>query len=431
MNYKEIIRTAELEVMAPDNVAAYLHMRAQQNREEWQKDEVSAEVEAALLARNEPAINLALARNGRFFTTLKPLFFSASPGSATRLSVLSNRVVEPDLWLGMPEALLGDENESASWLASASVDELVSLFENPTVKADFLRHFLEGGATWEALTNDGRLTAVYTLSKNHKLRTPQDLFSRDGYAVYEHGKVRDSAWSLASSVPNDEGWAYVLASLFAAILPGHSFKKPLEVVARWMPDSNDDTAIAKEAQGAKEGYLTNHQQVRKSLARLALNDKPNLLDTLLASEDPALRAAAYAFGNMTPSLLSAAYTKDGKLLFTEALENLTLWRTSEGRDALWEIARDPLLTEGSTDLFGYQRRAVFLKHPDWFGADPSQDAPVTKADIKAVSERVDGTATQSQIEQLKQSLHGVGSRVDWIWWVVIFVAAAVIARLFK
>ena len=108
--------------------------------------------------------------------------------------------------------------------------------------------------------------------------------------------------------------------------------------------------------------------MRRGLAKLALRGNPNLLPVLLASDDPGLRAAAYADGRLTPEQLLAANEREGRLVFDQAVRNrnLWLWRTAAGREALGKVAQGADSEDWYWPLYKNIWAITAKEHPDWF-----------------------------------------------------------------
>jgi hypothetical protein len=80
-SYKTVILEAELLASPPAVVAEFLKKRAAQSKDERRDDDVDEELETALNGRNDPLINLALARYGQFNAAVLPLFKGCKPSS--------------------------------------------------------------------------------------------------------------------------------------------------------------------------------------------------------------------------------------------------------------------------------------------------------------------------------------------------------------
>jgi hypothetical protein len=440
-SYKTVIQGAELLALPPQEVAVFLKKRAEQFKAGFFWDDpIDGEAEVALRSRSNPLIDLALARYACDSGTVIPMFEVAPPCSAIRLAILSNRNLGGILdKLRFPDVIFGGSEKLAAWLAEAPVPELQALFENPKIDDRFLRDLLERSKPWDEVHHERLAIIVAILSNNERLQTPYGGGYMDPSRELDYAKVFDAAWKLSQTVEPSQQWAAILSRLYDRLETGTVFiEETLAVAARWRPDPSNAELANKEAQGNDRGWLSDHQDVRKGLARLALDKNSKLLTELLASDDPALRCAAYASGELTPEQLSAAYERDGELAYNYAVRNLWLWRTSKGRAELREVAWAVTRKESdliAANVYNGMRKDMATKHPDWFndekkcqsefdaskevatkadivalaarlgqqgaqgdkGIDPSE-APATKADIAALTERLDWLGARTDIE---------------------------------
>lgn len=429
--YKTLIQEAELMAMTPETVAEFMKRRAGQSKDEARDDPVDEESEKALLGRKDPLIDLALARYGRHMEVVSWLFHAAEPGSSVRLACLSNTALGHEIFSSSTVGLLGREpGPMAEWLVSASDNELVALFENPTLSDSFLRDLLERGESLESIDDDRLCRIVSILHRNPRMRTLRDDDYMDGWAEYSYQSVFGAAWKLAETVSTNERWAFSLGWLYEQLeTDAFSIKEPLTLAARWHAAPDDTEANERQTKDHAIGSLGNMERVRKGLARLALSKDSELLVELLASDDVAFRAAAYSAGRLNANQLRAGYEKDGELVFTEAIHNMLLWRAQATRQALHDFAWDMVRNDKLSDLMGanqfnWMEKYVRKKHPAWFadeeqGDGPSYDdvddqSPATKADIATISGHMD---RQSQgMDAIGQALRGLMSRTGWIWW---------------
>ena len=426
-SYKTVIQEAELLVSPPEVAAAFLSRRAVQSKTERRNDGVDKEFEAALRNRDEPLINLALAKHGQFTETLLPLFEGGEPSGAIRLAVLANTTVGGEIFSQFPTTLFGGPEQMATWLVTAPDAEITALFQNPNLDDSFLRDLLEGSKHWQTIPDERLATFVAILASNERMRTPYDDSYMDGHTEYNHGAVFNAAWKLAERVPANESWSKALCWLYDRMqTDAFSIEKPLDLAARWHLDPGNAELIEKEAERVGRGWLSNYQGVRKGLARLALCKDSKLLASLLTSNDPAFRSAVYANGRITPDQLTAAYDKDGELVFNEAMHNQEIWRTAQGREALKSIAWSVVHNDKYSDLMAANiyngiRDDFAKKHPEWFkneedfAPEPS-DEPATKSDMQALAEQLSQSGPGQAMEQLKQTLQSLNSRVGWVWW---------------
>jgi len=212
-----------------------------------------------------------------------------------------------------------------------------------------------------------------------RLRTPRDDNSADGWAEHEYNSIFDAAWKLAELVEPTQDWAIVLGHLYEQMVPvAFSLTEPLSLVTRWQSGPSD----AEE--GKEQVEFSWKQRVRKGLARLALSKNSDLFPALLNSGDLALRCAAYAYGELTPDQLVAAYGKDGGIVLADAKNNLWFWSSAPRRAALKSLAwsddeKHNWWLEGH--IYNRMHEDMHRKHPDWFKDeeydenDPDDDDP--------------------------------------------------------
>lgn len=439
--YKTLIQEAELMAMPSEAVANFMKLRADQSRDEARNDLVDEEVERALIGRHDPLIDLALARYGRHLEVASEIFQAAPPNSPIRLACLSNKALGHEFFSSFPQGLLGsDPGSMATWLASASHDEIVALFENPTLGDSFLRGLLERDKVWASIDDDMLCNFVRILQRNPRMRTPRKDDFMDGYADYSYGSVFNAAWTLAGTVPANDAWAFSLGWLYEQLHPeAFSIKDPLALAARWHASPDDVKQIEEQAKNHSLGHLGNMERVRKGLARLALSKDSTLLEYLLFSDDIAFRAAAYSAGKLTADQLRAGYEKDGNLVLIEALHNMNLWRTQGARQALrdvaWEVVDDdPHSDLMGANLFNSMETDIRKQHPRWFddeaeGFEPSHDdidsqEPNAKVGLVTLAAHMERQSRD--LNALGKSLGGLMNRAGWIWW---FSLGALLASL--
>lgn len=425
-NHKVVIREAQLLASSPQTVVAFLEQRADLPRGKRRDENFDEEFEAALLGRNDPLINLALAQYAQYSATLRPLFEASPPGSAVRLAILSNVILPDGFFSQLPLSLMQGPENVITWLRTAPDIETRALFENPYIYDGFIQSLLEGKAPWNTIPEDKLCFFVRVLAENPRMCMPYDKSFLDGYAEYSHSAVFNAAWHLAEKVPTTQGWAIALSSLYQRLKP-EAFKldNPLEIAGRWIADPNDAELMGQQESFKNTGYLHLYQEVRQGLAHLALTYKGDLLQTLLSHDDVAFRCAAYAHGQVTADMLPGIYERDGELAFNQACRNPWLWRRQQEREALramaWQVSHD----DKNSDLiavnsFNAVSEDFAKKHPDWFKNDEeyvseSTDETAIKADTAALSETLDDQRS-TQTEQILRNLKKLESRIGWIFW---------------
>jgi hypothetical protein len=466
--YEEIIQQAELTIMPPELVAEFLKLRAGQSWEAKCNDQnlydpVDEQAEQALRGRNDPLIDLALARYGRNINIVSELFHAANPGSAIRMACLSNQAID-DTWnplfLQFPLGLMnGEPDQMAVWLQSASNNELHALFQNTSLSDTFLCDLLNRSGSWNLIDDDKLCGFVSMLRRNSRLRTPRQSSFIDGWTEHKYNSVFDAAWKLAETAPTTEEWANALGPLYEVILPVTStISDPLALADRW----REAPSTVTSEQGHQADYLGQKERVRKGLARLALSKNRDLLPELLSSADIAFRASAYAFGDLNAAEIRAAYERDGPLACYEAIENTDLWRRRPTRWALHEISwgvtrNDKHSNFAAVNRFNWIMEDTRKRNPDWFADEEESEiaqhddvetqALATKEQLDLISnkinqkleklsELVDIMKQNSQIiEQYSQIIKTIDqatqSLMSYARWVFILSLGALLASLWR
>ena len=447
-----LITEAELIASTPERVHSILEARAA--KRDMNDSGFDREIEKTLLGRNDPLIDLGLARFGRYDATAATLFKKSSgPESgqpherAMRLAILANEYLDGMLsFAGIPAALFDSKSDDLStWLANAEDDELLAMFGNPAINESFLRDFLEGKAGWQAMDEPRRQMALRALSNNKRMG---ERYSggMDGYAEFSHGQVFTAGWKLAETLPATREWANVLGNLLDKMrCEAFGIDEPLLIAERWRPAVDDADGLAGDAKLATSGHAWGYPLVRKSLAHLAAKNKPDLRKELLKHVDPAIRDAVYTFYDMTPDEVLAAYDLDKNLAVNSCQRNDYVWRRPESRKALHDISWKACgeLNNNymdSANVYNYWAAEKKKSHPDWFkdeelDSESAGSAPATKADIETLTEAVGGNEylireSMLMSGQIGQAAATILARLGWVWWFSLGALAASLWRHF-
>lgn len=405
-DYKTIIQEAELLAMSPDSVAEFLKKRAKQkffilNNPYFDDDAdlVDEETEMSLHRRSDQLIDLSLTKYARFIGTLRYIFQNSQQDSALRLAVLSNstKLFFESEFNGhggsrFPKKLFSDNEQFVHFITEeASPEEVLALFMNPMIDELFLRDLLERKNPWDTLSDQRLMRVVLGLGNNERMWTPYDGGSMpDGYAHAQHNDVFNAAWKLAEIVEPSKTWAVLLSQLYARLSTDtYSIKEPLQLINRWRLDLSKPELAKEETKNNDFGCMSDYQGVRKGLAKLALRQNNVLLPQLLSSPDIALRAAAYAYGYLTPEQLSSAYQQDGgHFIFKETINNASIWHNPKCRD---------VLENANLRLFNEVQEKIA-------GDDNSIEARVKRIESNIVSSAQDIQNLKTTLDDLKSGM---------------------------
>jgi hypothetical protein len=438
-SYTLLINEAELMARSPEGV--YDWFKDYGTRIGFFTEEIDDDTEKALRSRNEPLIDLAIARftksgNGAeiLFTRARHAEPTDAHARAVRLAALSNQVIGGS-FDRIPGALFSEGEEGVvAWLSGAELPELSALFQNPRIDKCFLREFLEQSAPWQALDEDRLVHAMYSLVRNPRMRAEYDG-DMDGLSEYNHNSVFHVAWKLAETVPVTPRWASILGHILNGMPEGSAVKDPLTIAERWRAPADDKDAAEEETKYEKGGYLSNYQLVRSALAKADIDGRRGRAERFLSSEDPAFRAAAYSTMELSVEQIKAGFERDKNLAVNLCQRNDWLWRDAEKRRALhdvsWAILDFNDSHMDSANTFNYLEEQQKLKNPSWFSeAELVEQAelPPTKADISAVIEAGERTR-EAWLEPIATALVAMNKRVSVIWWFSLGALVASVWRL--
>lgn len=433
-SYTLLINEAELMARSPEGV--YEWFKDYAGRVGFFSEEIDDETEKALRSRNDPLIDLAMAKFTNSGSCAEILFTKArhaeptnAQAMAVRLSALSNQTIGSS-FARVPNALFADDaDEVVAWLSRAALPELSALFQNPSIDKYFLREFLEQAAPWQALDEQRLAHAMYSLIRNPRMHAEYEG-DMDGLAEYNHNSIFHAAWKLAETLPVTRRWASILGHLLDGMPEGSSVNAPLLIAERWHPNSDDVDAVNEESGYAKSGYLSNYQLVRSALAKADYDGRRGRAERFLLSEDPALRAAAYATMELTVEQIQSGFEQDKNLAVNLCQRNELLWRDSETRrklhDVSWAILDYNDSHMDSANTFNYHEAQQKLKNPSWFSEGElveQNELPTTKADLTAVISAAERTR-EAWLEPIAKAIVAMEKRVSVIWW---FSLGAVVA----
>lgn len=329
-------------------------------------EEGDYELEEALLFRNDPLIELGLARfcisdnvGRRLFT--KSIDYdragvSKSHARAIRMGLLYNQ------WIMFDGVLEDDEIDDL--LERAAKEELAAICENPNPSGkSLLLPLIEKIANKSSnLSDEKKLTAISALAKNNNFSDSKSFDNHVDLIIYD---VRKSLWGLVKTLPVEKAWASALTELLYNLKPIYrvfSFEEIIELSERWRPDSERKNKIK---------HLSSFGVVRQNIGAIAFHSNYDEAETLINNDDIALRCAAYAHAELTPALIRSAYELDGRVVLEYLLENNRAWSSIEKR----EVIKSIMSTEDYTYSFAELENKWAKSHPLYFASNDYPRSP--------------------------------------------------------
>lgn len=368
--YKVLVKEAELLNASNDFVYKFY------KDSEKYSTEIDDILEANLLSRNDPFLDIVLAQYCQHGTTIFNLFSKAAQSDdlPLKLACLSNDSFSSSIG-SIPSALFGENHWDdcpllLEWLKSISNVEIEALFSNKTIDRHWLACFLEcENKFWSILTKDQQRHILRSLSKNSLIQHRDNEFFIDGQSEYDHNKLFHSIWSLAEKIPTSRPYAAALANLLGKTAFVRSHFDVVETVKRW------DIVDRTEVKTKTELHLNNYELIRYYLYR-------NIVKDLYGSDcsntehfdnsDIAYRCCSYSqLQNITIDDMNLIVEKDGALAVNYLLMNDNLWIFEETREALQSLCykadrKEPNGISFCTNYFLIRKEKMEELNPKWF-----------------------------------------------------------------
>ena len=406
-----------LQHASPERVYDWLETHALEGRDALNADIDTSRgaLELGLLGRNEPLIDLAVARFGVSTEAAAALF--AKTGSAA---------VRKALFAG---SAFGHEYvRQADWLPGAiqhslKIDgaDLVSvLIANPLVPPSLLEALLYRQAPFDDINDDDWHSLVSTLRFNPLIQSPafvEDPDFRCAYGDEISGAIL-AIWGLFEQLEPNRRNAILLGALGAVTnLAWHPDKSFENLLARWSRPGEGDSAVLFHARSAIARLMV----YRDGAA--AYVDHP----------DPAVRASAYlALAEIDEQQLERFLSRDGVECVEALIRNPHQYETALRRERLRSLCwRMDKQNQGNTDLmrsFRRQHSAMAMREPTWF---LDEEGVPAFADVRDPAERqrrqLDFIVRQLSVP-VPEGLHDVASgsiRVTPAGFITEYVSGAV------
>lgn len=372
---KVLIREAELLSASNDFVYKYYHEKVHQSKNKFHSD-MDEQVEANLLLKNDPFIDILLAQRCIFEDTIFKLFTKAvlSNNCSLKLACLSNEFVGEEGFAPsqFPGVLFGENNQQGAcpnllnWLKSTSEIEVELLFKNKAIDRRWLTSLLEcENEFWAALGEPKQILAVRSLSQNPIIIEHEGEFEGD---LSQYEKLFYTIWNLATKVPTTRSWAHALGWLLENVADSMVNYDCIEVAKRWM--------IVEASNNETEGlYLNVYETVRFHLYKNPIKytyGKKLSNEEHFENLDRAYRACSYSKLNLTIDDLFSAYHKDGDFAVKYMLRNENIWMFDKTREALRDLCYKSDVKSLNPEFRGVDNfrschRLYQELHPTWFG----------------------------------------------------------------
>lgn len=400
------------------------------------------ELEKALIARNEPLINLGLALFGFEANTGIALF--QKEDTTIKKAVLAGTTVGS----GLGNTWVESSGELNKLLDRFDKELLVSFIANENIKDSLLTDLYERKAPFDRLDDEKWYTLLWASIGNRRISTPYDDSWMDGFGEYLYGRVFSTAWKLFEVLPVDKESAALLAHLGEKLVPDKPHDMDvLAVIKRWHIEEKDE-------------HVDYFELCRLAIANL-IKEFEEQFKSFKDSDDIALRLSYYRrYRAHKPENVRELFEKDNDKFLDEALNNKNLFQTEDIRDELrqccWDY-KDPHHDLLYPNIFNSRVEYYTKEHPEWFkdwdGEMPLDEVedPISKANIqlnllnervKSISEKLIESENEDQyplIDEVRNLLIQTNAYLSqlskakapvWGWIIAGIIIGYIIARLF-
>lgn len=429
-----LTQEARLQLASPEKVYRELQQIAQQSR--GQLITRNDAIEAALIERNQPLINLGLACFGTNKEVFKVLYKHSleSPRDAAdaqykrglRIGCLSNSaVITAHFVFDFPRELIGDA-ELIRVLTGGDAEEVEAMLCNPSIADKLLEELYSHTGIFASIPEERWCSLVYVSRKNQRLGTEKEYSDMPDMGHYG---IHKAIFRLLEIAPLERHWLTVLYGLldelnFSQVFHPESIE-PL--LARWA--QLDDKGSKGEP---REGYFSSlslKDEFRCLIASLYGRTYSNKKSTVYGSpraKDVAMRCAYYGNGELSASDMKAGYERDGEIFVFAAMNNNNLLSKSALRKTFEED-----MVSGDLDLARRYLRNFELKK----NKSPHIESYFTRE----FREEIAPSKEDTRLEALQTAVTGIERRLNALaeqmrtaqYWLVIAAIAIAAGLYFK
>lgn len=372
VNKDEVLENSEFETYwlthaCADSVFEWLKKR---KRRDSDRDEI---IEKTLIVRNEPLIDLGLA-----------LYCKLSGETALNFYRNGDLTIKRALFAGPSVRMNITETFGNFWLDDALAEMLSSFDDNfESLKLLFSNEFIYERTLCDLYERESPFHELTDKQWRHAIACATHNPCMDGlrYEAFDYSRLGlsydkwESAWQLFASVPVNDYFAYVMATLGETIAP-----RGVLFIPKASSNLNVRQTIKRWRKADEDDEYGHYRGCRASLGRLL--DRDELKD----SDDIALRQAYYnglAWHLRTPDDVKQTFKKDRERFLELTVENDLIYANKEVRRAFSECCSEYFEEGHERDYEGsfsnrYHEYRDYLerKHPEWFaefGEDPPFD----------------------------------------------------------
>jgi hypothetical protein len=340
------IREARLIVMQPEQVLIELEQYANEHKDSlfaWDK-----QLENSLLARDNPLINLGLARNAGDKKVLAALYAKSMAATSDplqerylrglRIACLSNEVAGFD-FSTFTEGVLGYD-ERARLISEGDGEELGALLSNPRIGDEMIETLFMNTGIFASIPEERRRLLISLSVYNPRLVTEEDS---EGGPDLGYRSIHRAILALLGSAPTTEDWLITLWRLLDNLDSGNVCvpDDPItSILDRWAKVRFPEDALFKDGHFTQ---LSSTDEFRCLLAAMyghhSIRDKGGKFSGMSNigskdSADVAFRCAYYGKGTLKERDMREGFEKNEMVYLLAVLCNESVYSTPALRSLL-------------------------------------------------------------------------------------------------
>ena len=394
-NHQKRIEAAYLTKCSAQAAYDWLQERQIKDIYGWCRDYDNT-LEYLLLKRNEPLIDLGIARYGHWKRAIEAVYRRSN--TATKCAALGNPHIGYTRCNYCPVSGYGSAIVYSA--INGANAELESLLMNPNLKEEVIEDLLGRKGLFEGKSDDEFIQMIQWLGINPRMKLDYDDTGQrwDGGADYAHNHVFYLAWRLAETLPTTQEFAKGLYYLLFGTKRVSAFDDIDSILERWR--------IEEGPHNEPSGYYSYWLRCR-------LADSAKADDKLLKSDDFALRNSFYRrFFPYEYEDWPLFIERDGKNAFDAIVLNDNLWQSADTRktlnDVAWDKVPDPHHSLDAKNSYREVEKDRREKHPNWFIEEDLEWSNSSDAIIRRLGKKLEEQEEQKDItetlEELSESL---------------------------
>lgn len=429
------ITLARLKVAPPDMVYAalrdygdYIHSQINGTADD--------SLEATLLARDDPLINLGLAQFGASNTTVAALYkrgfalrsSDLESGRGLQVACLANRIVPQMRFSSFFGDIDGIDPVEFRRLANeGDWDEICALLANPSA-GEVLQALYNRKPPFDDISDHRRRDLVYASIKNPRINVDKSDVDGPDLLAWD---IQKGIYNLLQTAPIEASWQKILHSLLSNIDPSATRipdTDPQEVLTRWGELKVENTFENQDEDA--EGWATSLSLVDEFRCLIAALYGRKFEDKTIKQIggpddlDVALRCAFYGNGSLTIDQMRAGYQRDEKVFVFAALLNDSLYYRFDCRAEL-----EGLIFGNLRFMYAWRCKQIHSRRPSFDLHPISESGAMLLDDViekKQSEEMTTLTRIEAQIALLKERIGSVSKMATWGF--VILLAILIITK---